>query len=111
MLEANRGKLLVYASSSRMRQRRLKSVSAAVKKTAKMLSLDVEVVALKGVEAPIYVYYKDGENEPVPLYCDGERESSPEHVCTALKSMMFVLSFHPKYSALRKIRKEIMRFS
>lgn len=111
MFGTNRGKLLVYASNTNVCRRRLKSVSAAVKKTAKMLNLDVEVVALKGVKAPIYVYYKDGENEPVPLYCDKEKESEPEHVCTALKSMMFVLSFHPKYSALRKIRKEIIRFS
>jgi hypothetical protein len=111
LLEANRGKLLVYASSTGMRQRRIKSVNAAVKKTAKMLNLDVDVVTLKGVETPIYIYYKDGENEPVPLYCDKEKESSPEQVCTALRSMMFVLSFHPKYSALKKIRKEIIRFS
>jgi hypothetical protein len=28
-----------------------------------------------------------------------------------LRNMMFVLSFHPKHSALRLIRKEIMQFS
>ncbi|MBS7636115.1 hypothetical protein KEJ37_02020 [Candidatus Bathyarchaeota archaeon] len=111
MLEDSCGRLLVYISSMSKRKERLKTVSTAVEKTARMLNLDVEVIALKNVNVPIYVYYKDGESEPVPIYCDREREDSTEKVCTALRSMMFVLSFHPKYSALRKIRKEIIRFS
>ena len=111
MLEANRGKLLVYVSSAETSKERLRAVSVAVKKTASMLNLGFKVVPLKGVKAPIYVYYEDGENEPVPLYCDKEAGNSAEHVCTALRSMIFVLSFHPKYSALRKIRREIIRFS
>jgi len=111
LLEANRGKLLVYASSVASCRRRLKSVSAAVEKTAKRLSLDVEIVALKDKVAPIFVYYKNGDEEPVPLYCDKNQTPTIENVCNALRGMMFVLSFHPKYPALRKIRKEIMRFS
>lgn len=111
MLEANRGKLLVYASNLASCRSRLKSVSAAVEKTARKLKLDMEIVSFKGGEAPIYVYYKDGAEEPVPLYCSREDEHDAEQVCRALRSMMFVLSFHPKYSALKKIRKEIMRFS
>ncbi len=111
MLEANRGKLLVYVSSLEARKERLRAVSIAVKKTATMLNLGFKVVSLKGVKTPIYVYYEDGENEPIPLYCDKEMGNSAEQVCTALRSIMFVLSFHPKYSALRKIRREIIRFS
>ena len=111
MLEANRGKLLVYASSVASCRRRLRSVSAAVEKTARTLNLDIEIVASKDKAALIYVYYKNGEEEPVPLYCDKSQKSSVKNVCNALRSMMFVLSFHPKYSALKKIRKEIMRFS
>jgi hypothetical protein len=110
LLEANRGKLLVYVSSAETSKERLRAVSVAVKKTASMLNLGFKVVPLKGVKAPIYVYYEDGENEPVPLYCYKEADGA-EHVCTALRGMMFVLSFHPKYSALRKIRREIIRFS
>jgi hypothetical protein len=110
-LEANRGKLLVYASSVASCRRRLRSISAAVEKTAKRFSLDVEIVALKDKGAPIFVYYKNGDEEPVPLYCDKNQTPTIENVCNALRSMMFVLSFHPKYSFLSKIRKEIMRFS
>lgn len=111
MLEFNRGKLLVYASNQASCRRRLKAVSTAVEKTARTLKLDVEVLTLKSERAPIYVYYKDGDEEPVPLYCDKDKEHNAEQVCKALRSMMFVLSFHPKYSALRKIRREIIRFS
>ncbi|MEM0007365.1 MAG: hypothetical protein QXR89_03760 [Candidatus Bathyarchaeia archaeon] len=111
LLEDNRGKLLVYAPNVGTHTERLKAVSTAVEKTARMLNLEFEVVPLKGANAPIYIYYKDGVNEPVPLYCDKESENSTEKVCTTLRSMMFVLSFHPKYSALKKIRREIIRFS
>ncbi|MEM2281714.1 MAG: hypothetical protein QXZ68_07000 [Candidatus Bathyarchaeia archaeon] len=104
------GKLLVYASKTTPYKKRLKVVRAAVEKTAKILNLDFEVVTLRG-RMPIYVYYKNGAEEPVPLYCDGEGTKSLEQVCSALRSMMFVLSFHPKYSALKRIRRAVMRFS
>lgn len=111
MLEVNRGKLLVYASNQESCRKRLKTVSTAVEKTAKTFNLRVEVLTLQSERAPIYVYYKDGDEEPVPLYCDKDKEPDAEQVCRALRSMMFVLSFHPKYSALRRIRREIIRFS
>ncbi|MEM3769836.1 MAG: hypothetical protein QXG76_01440 [Candidatus Bathyarchaeia archaeon] len=110
-MEDSRGKLLVYVSNAGTHRERRKAVSVAVEKTARMLNLGVEVVPLKDARAPTYVYYKDGENEPVPLYCDKENKDSIEKVCTALRSMMFVLSFHPKFSALKKVRKQIIRFS
>ncbi|MEM3578915.1 MAG: hypothetical protein QXL54_01670 [Candidatus Bathyarchaeia archaeon] len=109
-MEANCGKLLVYAPSLVSCRRRLKVVRAAVEKTAKKLNLDFEVVAFKR-NTPIYVYYKNGAEEPVPLYCDGEGRKSLEQVCNALRGMMFVLSFHPRYMALKRIRRTIMRFS
>jgi len=110
-LEANHGKLLVYAPNLTSCRKRLKLIKDAAERTARKLNLGFEVVAFKGGEAPIYVYYKDGAEEPVPLYCDKNGEQSQEHVCRALRIMMFVLSFHPKYSALRRIRKAIMQFS
>jgi hypothetical protein len=81
-----------------------------LKRRLRTLNLEFEIVTLK-YTAPIYVYYKDGDEEPVPLYCDKNQKPTVKKVCNALRSMMFVLSFHPKYSALRKIRMEIMRFS
>lgn len=109
-MEANYGKLLVYAPNLTACRERLKLISAAVEKTARMLKLDFEVIALNG-NSPIYVYYKDDAEELIPLYRDKNSEQSTEQVCTALRSMMFVLSFHPKYSALKKIRRAIMQFS
>lgn len=109
-MEPNHGKLLVYVPKTASRRKRLKVVRAAVEKTAKTLKLDFEVVAFKG-NTPIYVYYKDGAEEPVPLYCDSEGMKNLEQVCSALRSMMFVLSFHPKYATLKRIRRAVMRFS
>ena len=111
MLENLNGKLLVYASSFTSRGSRMKSVSIATERMAKMLSLNVEVVTFREKFAPIYVYYKNGEEEPIPIYCDKGEKSDTQEICTALKNMMFVLSFHPKHSGLKRIRKEIMRFS
>jgi len=111
LLGANRGKLLVYASNLACNQKRLKSVSLAAEKTAKILNLELEVVALKERKTPIYVCYRNGDEEPIPLYCDKNQKSTVENVYRSLRSMIFVLSFHPKYSALKKIRKEITRFS
>lgn len=93
-------------------RRRLKTVSVAVEKTAKNLNLDVEFVTLKGRNAPIYVYYQNGDEEPVPLYCDRNQNENAERIYRALRGMMFVLSFHPRYRAkLNLARKETMKFS
>jgi len=111
MLENSNGKLLVYASNFRFRGRRFKSVSIAAEKMAKLLRLNVEVITFKERFAPIYVYYKNGEEQPIPIYCDKGEKANTQEICTALRNMMFVLSFHPKHPALRRMREEIMRFS
>ncbi|MEM3577197.1 MAG: hypothetical protein QXX51_01910 [Candidatus Bathyarchaeia archaeon] len=111
MIEDAGGKLLVYASSFAFNGGRLRSVSATVARVARLLNLDFEVVAFKGNFKPIYVYYKNGEEEPIPLYCDRDGRVKQSSVLSALKSMMFVLSFHPRYSALKRMRKEIMKLS
>jgi hypothetical protein len=107
VLSPETGKLLVYASSFASRGRRLRLVSLAVEKTAAMLKMGVEVRVFTKRFTPIYVYYKYGDEEPVPLYCNSGRELRFEDAYAALRRMMFVLSFHPKYSALRQARKEI----
>ena len=111
MLENLNGKLLVYASSFASRGNRMKSVSVATERMAKMLNLNVEVVTFREKFAPIYVYYKNGDEEPVPIYCNKGEKSGIKEIYTALRNMMFVLSFHPKHSALKRIRREIMRLS
>lgn len=111
MLESTNGKLLVYASSLAPHEKRLKPVSAAAEKMAKLLKLNLEVVTFTEKFTPIYVYYKKGDEEPIPIYCDKDGKANVQKICMSLRSMMFVLSFHPKHSALRQMRKEIMWFS
>lgn len=111
MLETSNGKLFVYASSFVSREKRLKPIRVATEKMAKHLRLSFEVITFRKKFEPIYVYYKNGSEEPIPIYCVNGRQSNIEEVCAALRNMMFVLSFHPKLSALRQIRKEIMEFS
>ena len=93
-------------------KKRLESVRTAAKETAERLNLDFEMVRFDRASSPIYVYYEecDGE-EPIPLYCDEGKMSNLEEISSKLRNMMFVLSFHPNHSALREMRKEILKLS
>ena len=103
---------MVYTSTSVPFRKRLDSVRSAAQETAKRLNLDFEVVKLDRDSSPIYVYYEENNgDEPIPLYCDEGKLSDLEAISSALRSMMFVLSFHPKHSALRQMRKEILKLS
>lgn len=107
----NSGKLFVYASTFTSRQKRLKPVSVAAEKMARLLRLGFEVKTFRERFTPIYVYYKNGDEEPIPIFCSNDAQSDMQEVYSALRNMMFVLSFHPKHSALRHARKEIIQFS
>jgi len=89
----------------------LKPVSVAAEKMAKLLKLNFEIKTFRKRFTPIYVYYKNGDEEAIPIYCNNNEQSDIREIYTALRNMMFVLSFHPKHSALRHVRKEIMQFS
>lgn len=101
---------MVYASNFAYCEKRLKNVNIAAKKMAKMLGLDVKVITFREKTTVIYVYYQNGNEEPVPIYCDKGKGNNVQDIYTNLRKMLFVLSFHPKHSALKKIRKEIIRF-
>jgi len=112
MFKGNCGKLMVYASTGVPSRKRLDSVRTAAKDTAKRLNLDFEIVRFERASSPIYVYYEENDNEePIPLYCDEGKISGLEEISSKLRSMMFVLSFHPKHSALKEIRKELLKLS
>jgi hypothetical protein len=112
MFKGNCGKLMVYASTGVPSRKRLDSVRTAAKDTAKRLNLDFEIVRFERASSPIYVYYEENDDEePIPLYCDEGKISGLEEISSKLRSMMFVLSFHPKHSALKEIRKELLKFS
>ena len=111
VLESSSGKLLVYASSFASYGKRLKPVSNAAERMARFLKLSFELRTFRKKFEPIYVYYKGGDEEPVPIYCSNNGQLDIGEICAALRNMMFVLSFHPKHSALKHVRKEIMQFS
>jgi hypothetical protein len=105
------GKLLLYASSETPVRKRLSSVREAAVETADQLNLGFEQVHFTKSSDHIYVYYGNGRDEPVPIYCDEGKGFDVKGICASLKKMMFVLSFHPKNSALRTMRGELMGFS
>jgi hypothetical protein len=107
----NFGKLLVCASSRAPQRNRLRSVRNAAQETARLLKLDFEMVKFKENASQIYVYYENGEDEPIPIYCDEGKQNDPQSICSNLRKMIFVLSFHPRNSALQKMRSEITALS
>jgi hypothetical protein len=108
----NCGKLMVYASNGSPHRKRLESVRTAAQQTAKRLNLDFEMVKLNGTASPIYVYYEDDcADDPIPLYCDEGKIAGLDEISSALRRMMFVLSFHPKHATLRHMRNEILKLS
>lgn len=108
-LENSNGKLLIYASNFASSEKLLKPVSIAAQKMAKLLKLNFEVVIFRDKITPIYIYYKNGDEEPIPVYCNKGEKADVQEIYTTLRNMMFVLSFHPRHSALMHVRKEFMR--
>ena len=103
---------MVYTSNGNVQRKRLESVRTATQQTAKRLRLNFEIVKTHGTKSPIYVYYEDdAEEEPIPLYCDEGKMSGQEEISSKLGKMIFVLSFHPKHTALRRLRSEILKLS
>jgi hypothetical protein len=107
MYKTDLGKLMVFASADSSPKQRLLSVKNAAEKMARQLNLNFEMVKQKHRSSPIYVYYECGEDEPIPIYCDEGKTGDFSEISTRIRSMMFVLSFHPKHAALRKARKEL----
>jgi hypothetical protein len=112
MLENSNGKLLVYASGFASHEERLNSVSTAAEKMAKLLKLGFEIVTFNEEKGtPISVYYKNGNEDAIPIYCDKGKKATKKEIYGLLRNMIFVLSFHPKYPVLKPIRKEVIQFS
>lgn len=111
MLKNSLGKLMVYASVAAPSKKRLQSVRTAAEETARFLKLDFGMVNFGKRVSQIYVYYEDGEDEPIPIYCDEGKNLDLAEIEANLRKMMFVLSFHPRHSALRQMRRELMEAS
>jgi hypothetical protein len=111
MFKGSSGKLMVYTPTGLPSNNRLDSVRDAAKETAKRLNLDFEVVRFERQSTTIYVYYEEDEGEPIPLYCDEGKIVGYEEISSALRHMMFVLSFHPKHRGLASMRSELLKLS
>ncbi len=105
------GKLLLYASTETSGRERLGSVREAAVETAEQLDLSFEQIRFTKRSDHIYIYYDNGNDEPVPIYCDEGKGFDVQAICSSLRKMMFVLSFHPRNSALRTMRGKLMGFS
>lgn len=110
MYKSNSGKLMVYVSEDFTSNKRLESVKTATEETAKKLKMTFSIKIEKS-GSPIYVYYEGDDGEAIPLYCDEGKMSDLEEISSAIRNMMFVLSFHPKHTALRHMRNEFVKFS
>ena len=111
MLRTESGKLMVCASNISAAKKRLNSVKTATEKMAKQLNLDFEMLPQQRGCAQIYVYYENGQDDPIPLYCDEGKTGDFQEIVARLKNMMFVLSFHPRHTALAQVRNSIIRLS
>ncbi len=105
------GKLMVYASTEESPKQRLYSVKAATEKAATQMNLNFELVRQTRDQSLIYVYYENGEDEPIPIYCDEGKSDDSAEISSKIRNMMFVLSFHPRHSALKQVRSSIMKLS
>lgn len=111
MFRNDSGNLLVYASNVSAPKQRLQSVRTATEKMAHQLNLGFKMVSQQRGCAQIYVYYEYGKDEPIPIYCDEGKTGDLQEIASRLKNMMFVLSFHPKHTALAQVRNSIMKLS
>lgn len=96
---------MVYTSEAPPTNR-LRVVGAAVSKLANTLKLETEFSPRRKLLS-IYVYYRSEAGDEIPIYCDWGKSWSEKDVSRAIRSMMFVLSFHPNHSNLRSTRKEM----
>ena len=100
---SDNGKFVVYASAFPRRNERLRTVGRAVVRIAEKLGADVEI-SQKGNVLSVFVYYKNGGKEKIPVYCDWGKKWSEDEVYRSIWSLVYALSFHPEYSVLQTMR-------
>jgi len=98
------GKFIVYASAFPRQNDRLKTVGRAAVRIAERLGADIEISQRRDVLS-VFVYYRNGGKERIPVYCDWGKNWNEEDVYHSIWSVVYALSFHPEYSVLQTIRK------
>jgi hypothetical protein len=107
----NGSKLTLYTSNDIWHPKKAQSVRSATKKTAETLNLEFKEAHKSNANLPIYVYFEDEHNDAVPLYCDEGKNAELDEISSKIRSMMYVLSFHPKHATLAQIRSRLVKFS
>ena len=102
---------MLYASTEESPEQRLYSVKVATEEVARQMNLNFELVKQTKGQSQIYVYYENGEDEPIPIYCDEGKSDDFTEISSKIRSMMYVLSFHPRHAALKQVRSSIMKLS
>jgi hypothetical protein len=110
MFKSDCGKLTVHASTAASPKQRLQSVRTATQEMARRLNMDFEVIKQAGA-GQIYVYYENGDEDPIPLYCDEGKSGDLAEISSKIRNMMFVLSFHPKHVVLKQVRQSLFTLS
>jgi len=97
------GTFIIYAPPQGWREDRLEAVRRAVRRIAKTLGAGVRVIRTPAAHT-VYVFYRNGRAEDVPIYYDRDGRRGEEEVYRTAWSVVFALSFHPAYPALQRIQ-------
>lgn len=84
--------------------KRHKTVGRAVVRIAEMLGADIELSQRRNVLS-VWVYYKNGGKEEIPLYCDWGKNWNEDDVYYAIRNVVYALSFHPEPAVLQPVRR------
>ena len=104
---SSNGKFIIYTPKL-TGTKRLQIIGSAVTKIAETLKLKI-IVTKKNKLLSTYVYYiGHHNNEEIPVYCDWGKNWSENEIYNTIKSVMFTLSFHPKYKILENIRRYVV---
>ena len=110
-MKKTNSRLLIYASSLSLKEKRAQAIRTATKRVADLLKLPFELITFEEPLQQTYVYYQKENEETIPLFCEVTGRSDTEKVFKIIMKMLLVLSFHPKFSGLKPVRKEFMLFS
>jgi len=103
------GKILIYTpTGSNGNFDGVKNVENAANKIARRLKLKVETIQRTDLSS-VWVYFESHDGQLIPVYFNYWSKCQEEEAYAKIRNMMFVLSFHPKFSDLKSIRKDVIR--
>lgn len=97
-------KLLICIPRFSRQEERVNTVKRAVARIAEKLKADVELSWRN--DFSVWVYYKNGGDEEYPVYCDWGKDGNVNDVYSAIRSVLFTLSFLPEHAALYAMRND-----